>query len=264
MAPLIEWTWPNIIAEEFKKPILWRSELSHSNNLVVRVPPPLNWFSSRPQISTYCLQLLCQGRRHCTSRQYHYEKFSFPGWGGGGAGNGSHTKMTVGSSEIFSNSTPKGTRTSFDRLRWTIFLTLRGTNFKQHKSYSVIFFRLSTLKGTMMILTVVILDLSTLNSTNLRRISPSIHIGVPPPPRIYFSIFANKSVWQAQWTGLLVSAPGGHSDLSQSASLYISPRCFFFQPDKCCLLIHLIFCLLVQQILLRHKKGVPYRYNPAC
>ena len=64
--------------------------------------------------------------------------------------------------------TLKGTRISFDKRGLNIFLRLRGANFKQHEKYSVIFFRLNTLKGTAIILTMVLLDFSPLNGTNLQ------------------------------------------------------------------------------------------------
>ena len=46
----------------------------------------------------------------------------------------------------FSKNTLEGTRISYNRRGSNLFLLLRGTNFKQHKTYSVIFFQLYTLK----------------------------------------------------------------------------------------------------------------------
>ena len=62
---------------------------------------------------------------------------------------------------------------------------------KQHMSYPVIFFRFNTLKGTVIILTVVILDFSTLSCTNLQILTPERYdehshhfdMEVPPSPR---------------------------------------------------------------------------------
>ena len=64
--------------------------------------------------------------------------------------------------------------------------SLTGTHFKQHMSYSVIFLRLDTLKGTSIILTVGILDFSTLSGTNLQIVTPKrydFQIEVPIPRR---------------------------------------------------------------------------------
>ena len=61
-------------------------------------------------------------------------------------------------------------------------LPLRGPILKQHTSYSVIFFRLNTLKGTALILTAVILVFITLRGTNLQILIPNKydeHPGIP-------------------------------------------------------------------------------------
>ena len=108
------------------------------------------------------------------------------GWGGGG---GLPYKNDVDAGRKCLKNSLRGTRILFDGRGSNNFLPFSGTN-------SVLFFQLSTIKGTVISLTVIISDFSTLSGTNLQIFTPPLlkcttsthskfYMGVPHslPPR---------------------------------------------------------------------------------